>query len=117
MNYDTMTLDELRDEAARLTGHTRREPPGGGDPFWTHESSRDALYVHPLPPTLDAVAKAMPKGVMVQIRQGAEWWTAEEVTVMRGGWVIECSAVGPDELTARLRLLCKVLAKGAADGE
>lgn len=57
-----MTTQEIRDELARMDGFTRHEPPGGGDPYWTHESSRDPFYADPHPATRDGAAAAMPEG-------------------------------------------------------
>lgn len=57
----TTTL-ELRDRLAGFTGHVRHEPPSGGEPFWTHESSRDPIYAHPIPDTADFALASFPEG-------------------------------------------------------
>ena len=61
MDPTTMTLDEIRDWAARRQGW---EWQGGCKWFNSRKSGIDAtIYVHPIPPTLDAIAGLMPPNV------------------------------------------------------
>ena len=105
MNIDTASITELRDELAGLMGHTQHEPPGSGDPYWTHESSRDAIYEHPIPLTLDFVAAAMQETGWVWRR--SDCWYAflpQHATHKHG----HSTADTGDELADRLRLLVKI---------
>lgn len=49
-------MSDIRIEVLALMGFTEHEPPGGGEPYWTHESSRDPIYEDPFPASLDAIA-------------------------------------------------------------
>lgn len=66
----------VRDELAKFCGFTRHEPPGGGDPFWTHESSRDAIYAHPIDDTLCVASDCLPD----------EWTWEKRSMIDRGKW-------------------------------
>lgn len=111
MNIDTAGIEQLRDELARLMGYTRHEPPGGGDPYWTHESSRDAIYVHPIDLTLDFIAGAMKETGWVWWRKprgdGQLLWFARCGTPGYGQVELTVPDTG-DEIADRLRLVVKV---------
>jgi hypothetical protein len=79
MDPTTMTLDEIRDWAARRQGWTETTPAMCDDQSvpldaqWhrpTRSGSPGSLTwcIHPIPPTLDAIAGLMPEGW---------WWTRE----------------------------------------
>lgn len=104
---DTASLDQLRDECAVLLGWTQRD----GD-IWTRPNGDDRGYSsrmhNPCPATLDFVAGAIPRGWYVRIEHddgGEHWWLAEAWTQRDDRVITEADT----ELTARYRLLAKVL--------
>ena len=115
MSPDKMTLQECCDALAEFAGFTRHEPAGGGEYWWTHESSRDPIYGHPIHPTLDSIAGALPEGWMWDriFRQNngvwRAWCTPHHMVEGEEGF-------GDTELLARARAAVKawIAAKGTA---
>jgi len=92
---------ELRNKLLPFLGYTEHEHPGGGDPYWTHKSSRDSIYEHPIPNTLDAIAEAMPAG-WVWTRTSDRRWGAMNHGFI-GGLYVEVHDTG-DEKADRIKL-------------
>lgn len=99
------TTLELRDRLAGFMGYVRHEPPDGGEPFWTHESSRYSIYVHPIPLTLDGAAAAMPQGWrwVRKMHEGQLVWDGYK---MNHSLIIFVDDTG-DEIADRLALAVK----------
>lgn len=102
MNPDTATVSELRDELARLMGWFR---PHLSKPMpfkWYHDT-HGGQNNHPVPLTLDFVATAEERGRWIAVT----FWAGHDPP----RWTAQSHAgtcEGPDEITARLRLVVKV---------
>lgn len=108
MNPDTASLQECCDALAEFAGYTRHEPPGGGDYWWTHESSSDPIYEPPFS-DLDSIAGALPAG---WVWNDITWLPDEVYAGARSGWDVSKGIVGVDgeadtELLARARAAVK----------
>lgn len=127
MNHDTATLDEVRDEVARLQGWDNNVFMLNGDRQWKREvplladgrrGIPEMSDVHPVPPSLDAIAAMMPEGWFTSVEHFTSTpirWLSSAVN----GFSYGQSALGEGatELEARLRCLCKVLSHIAANRE
>lgn len=69
MTPNTMTLDEVRDELARMDGWNKR--PSNNGILW-YANNGAWTYFHPHPATLDGAAAALPEG-WSWIRGGNRW--------------------------------------------
>lgn len=108
IDFDTCTVETLRDELARLTGWRF-----GSERWWSTPSKHPATYTdqigqaHPIPWTLDAIAAMMPEGWkwnwIANYKDGV--WQARAEAPTRH---YHC-ADAPTELEARARCVAKVL--------
>ena len=100
MTIDSATVEQLRDELARLLGWTRVT----GDAQWLNiNDGRMCDLPHVIPLTLDFVAAAEERGRWIAVT----FWAGHDPP----RWTAQSHAgtcEGPDELTARLRLVVKV---------
>lgn len=107
---DAATLDECRDEIAKLQGW-RTLPPRNF--AWWHDITRTGSSKHPIPATLDAIAGAMPDGWYIGIEHAyadrSDSWFVTAVNRTIPDTEQRHEMVGPTELLARARLLVKVL--------
>lgn len=109
------TIDQIRDEVAALLGWV---PPVPDNPFskWHRMNSRQELVVnsigqHPVPATIDGIAKMMPDGMRLNLTHLTSGeWAASAIS----GWEYAGMVYGSTEYEARLRLLHEVL--GATKG-
>lgn len=101
-NHETMTLEELRGELAATRGWTRTR-----DGFWVHPNDDDKEAMsqrsgvlprnnHPVPPTLDSIAAAMPEGWTIVVVQTPGEWQASSLN--------GCLCRADTEILARARL-------------
>lgn len=114
-----MTIEEVRDDVALRLGWDRFESgPYVKTGGWEKHPDGKPVEVcfdptHPVPDTIDGVAKLMPEGwrLALEQRQTGEWW-AEAFRDVPDDY---CPTQrGPTEYEARLRLLHAVLlAQGA----
>lgn len=112
MNYDTCTLDELREALAILTGWTHRPEFGQ----WHHRTITGidgVRYSNPVEWTLDEISTLMPESHhwdYIRQRNAEQPWYSQvespRVEESRYG------SQGYSEIEARARCLAKVLAAG-----
>ena len=119
MNPNTMTLDECRDWLAVATGYwleacdcdTCTIVGNGMLQCWRKAGDSIRYHEHPIPPTLDAAASAMPEGWDWR-RVGGEYLGGNKVN--GGGIVTRASVTDTDDEKldrARLAVACRMAAK------
>lgn len=116
---DEMTLDEVRDEIARLEGWVYNPNAEFRDEAWMRGKQQMPRDRHPIPATLDAAAE-LPEGwiyLSVVWLNGVRLWQAAALSTKT--WT-DITTSGTAELLARFRLRLAVLRatkKGASDEE